>query len=332
MPNTGYSDLRDSLMGLGDSLVGQSEKRQQFQQALQSMIFEAKLKQMYDPEAQFRQQIMGLISGSGQGGQPMPQPRPQAPISLQNIPGAAMSLSSGGIGNLQGQPIDLASALSRMQSQAQPQAQPQAPAVGGGFRLGGINVGGMNLERIPTSQEVQGDIDKKVQEKLALKQIEDPTQAQETTGLYAKRMEQSNKVFDVLGDKLSHLGAGAQVQQWMPGFMNFLKSSDFQSYEQAQRNFLNAVLRRESGAVISPTEFSEGRAQYFPQPGDKPEVIAQKKANRDVVIRSFIQGARKAYIQDDFSQSSAENQGQQGAPSVGSMFNGEKVIKVRKIR
>ena len=63
----------------------------------------------------------------------------------------------------------------------------------------------------------------------------------------------------------------------------------------AQRNFLNAVLRRESGAVISPTEFAEGRAQYFPQQGDKPAVLKQKKANRDLVQQNFIRGAGRAY-------------------------------------
>lgn len=60
-----------------------------------------------------------------------------------------------------------------------------------------------------------------------------------------------------------------------------------QQVEQAQRNFVNAVLRRESGAVISPMEFDNAQRQYFPQPGDSPEVIAQKKRNRELVISSF---------------------------------------------
>jgi hypothetical protein len=47
-------------------------------------------------------------------------------------------------------------------------------------------------------------------------------------------------------------------------------------------------LRRESGAAISPTEFDSARMQYFPQPGDKNDVLIQKKANRDIVIQSML--------------------------------------------
>ena len=59
-----------------------------------------------------------------------------------------------------------------------------------------------------------------------------------------------------------------------------LKSSERLQYEQATRNWVNAVLRPESGAVINPEEFENARIQYFGQPNDTPEVMAQKQANR----------------------------------------------------
>ena len=68
---------------------------------------------------------------------------------------------------------------------------------------------------------------------------------------------------------------------------NVTQSEDQQKVEQAQRNFINAVLRRESGAVISPEEFDNSRKQYFPQPGDHPGTIAQKLENRQAVIASL---------------------------------------------
>ena len=37
--------------------------------------------------------------------------------------------------------------------------------------------------------------------------------------------------------------------------------------------------------------FSNATAQYFPQPGDGPDVIAQKKRNRELVISSFADSA-----------------------------------------
>jgi hypothetical protein len=45
-------------------------------------------------------------------------------------------------------------------------------------------------------------------------------------------------------------------------------SDNSQKAEQAQRDFVNAVLRRESGAAISESEFDNARRQYFPESGD----------------------------------------------------------------
>lgn len=73
----------------------------------------------------------------------------------------------------------------------------------------------------------------------------------------------------------------------LPVVGNFARSEDAQKYDQARRNFINAVLRRESGAVISPEEFANAEQQYFPQPGDGPEVIEQKRNNRDTTIQGL---------------------------------------------
>lgn len=72
---------------------------------------------------------------------------------------------------------------------------------------------------------------------------------------------------------------------------NWTQSPDQQSIEQAQRDFINAVLRQESGAAIAPHEFDNARKQYFPQPGDTPEVIAQKAMNRQTAINAFTASA-----------------------------------------
>lgn len=68
---------------------------------------------------------------------------------------------------------------------------------------------------------------------------------------------------------------------------NWTQSEPQQKVEQAQRNFINAVLRRESGAVISPEEFDNARKQYFPQPGDEKGTVAQKQANRQATIAAL---------------------------------------------
>ena len=68
---------------------------------------------------------------------------------------------------------------------------------------------------------------------------------------------------------------------------NFMVGDDAQRFSQAKRDFINAVLRQESGAVISPEEFANAEQQYFPQPGDGTAVIEQKRRNRDNAIKGF---------------------------------------------
>jgi len=72
---------------------------------------------------------------------------------------------------------------------------------------------------------------------------------------------------------------------------NYLTSTEFKSYDQARTNFVNAVLRRESGAVIADSEFENANQQYFPQPGDPQEIIDQKRENRELVIQLMEAGA-----------------------------------------
>ena len=76
---------------------------------------------------------------------------------------------------------------------------------------------------------------------------------------------------------------------------NFALDPKQQMFFQAERNFINAVLRRESGAVISDPEFDNARKQYIPQPGDSPQVLDQKRRNRETVLRSISRDAGPMY-------------------------------------
>jgi hypothetical protein len=67
---------------------------------------------------------------------------------------------------------------------------------------------------------------------------------------------------------------------------------------QARRDFINAVLRRESGAVIADSEFANAERQYFPQPGDSPETIRQKQRNRLVALEGIGVDIPEAYKED----------------------------------
>ncbi len=117
------------------------------------------------------------------------------------------------------------------------------------------------------------------------------TDAQATSLGYANRVAQANVIINQLGSNF--IGNKSVVGGLLP---NIYKSEDRQKYEQAQRNFVNAVLRQESGAAIAPTEFESAQKQYFPQPGDSEGTIAQKKANRDLAYQNLLQRAGNPQI------------------------------------
>jgi len=109
---------------------------------------------------------------------------------------------------------------------------------------------------------------------------------------FAQRMIEAGQIVDAIGSQFA--GIDSYVGQALP---NPLKSEDRQKFEQAQRNFINAVLRRESGAVISEEEFSNARQQYFPQPGDTSGVLEQKRQNRLTSTNSLLNESGVEQIQ-----------------------------------
>lgn len=104
--------------------------------------------------------------------------------------------------------------------------------------------------------------------------------------MYGKRMQTANKILENLestngtwdikgGDVLARINPKGG-------------SEDFKKYEQAKRNFINAILRKESGAAIGQDEFESADKQYFPQIGDTEAVIKQKAANRRQVTSTML--------------------------------------------
>jgi len=161
-----------------------------------------------------------------------------------------------------------------------------------GFTLGEgqtrFDAAGNKIANTPASapamtpyQQAQLDLER---QKMAIGQK--PTEAQSKASLFAARAQQANPILDQLGS--SFTGVSSLVGGVLP---NIFKGEDRQLFEQAEKNFINAVLRRESGAAISPSEFTNARGQYIPQPGDTAAVLAQKKANRDLVQQGLTQEA-----------------------------------------
>ncbi len=122
------------------------------------------------------------------------------------------------------------------------------------------------------------------------------TDAQAKALGYGSRMREADKLLGGLEGKYSPAAVNAKAAaDGMPligglagATANMMLSDEGQQAEQAQRDFINAVLRRESGAAISESEFANARKQYFPQPKDKKGNLEQKARNRDMAIRGVL--------------------------------------------
>lgn len=108
---------------------------------------------------------------------------------------------------------------------------------------------------------------------------------------FGSRMQVSGKLLDDLaagGTNQPGLVKRGAEAVGVGGLANWTQSESQQQVDQAQRDFVNAVLRRESGAAISPGEFENAQKQYFPQPGDEPKTLAQKRRNRDLATQGIL--------------------------------------------
>ncbi|MBY4730737.1 hypothetical protein K6V90_09355 [Cupriavidus pauculus] len=128
-----------------------------------------------------------------------------------------------------------------------------------------------------------------------------PTEFQGKSAGYGARAEEADRIIGSLVNASPMAVNAKQAAGRVPlvgGVLetigNAALSPQNQQLEQAQRDFVNATLRQESGAAISQSEFENAKRQYFPQPGDSAEVIAQKAANRKLAIEGFKRSAGKA--------------------------------------
>lgn len=118
------------------------------------------------------------------------------------------------------------------------------------------------------------------------------TSGQRLAAGFAERTRASGDTITELGSQFTGFGsgiAGALPQR--------IKSDDRQLFEQATRNFVNATLRRESGAAIAPSEFDNANLQYIPQAGDSEAVLELKQRNRETISRSLQLEAGEAFNQ-----------------------------------
>jgi hypothetical protein len=142
-----------------------------------------------------------------------------------------------------------------------------------------------------------------------------PTEAEQKAAGFSQRMELSNQLINDLESKIAAKGqdpnimfptATSQAIGSIPFVGDYARtkftSTEQQQYRQAQENWVRANLRKESGAVIGAEEMNAEIRNYFPQPGELPESIAQKNIARQVTQEAMKTAAGKSYKPFDMKQ------------------------------
>jgi hypothetical protein len=117
------------------------------------------------------------------------------------------------------------------------------------------------------------------------------------TGLIRSGVSGTLGATPLIGDALAR--GSDNIFNSLPAVLGGL-NEDQQKTVQARVNFVTAVLRKESGASISPSEFATAEKNYFPAPGDSETIVKQKQAARELALKGMkIQAGKGAKFIDE---------------------------------
>ncbi len=112
------------------------------------------------------------------------------------------------------------------------------------------------------------------------------TEWEKVSQSYTSRMLNAVNNLIPLETKYADLTLAEQLkQQYLP---TVLKSAEQKLIDLNKKNFITAVLRKQSGASIAPSEFTGEEMKYFPQPWDSKEVIVAKQNARNAEIKAML--------------------------------------------
>lgn len=104
------------------------------------------------------------------------------------------------------------------------------------------------------------------------------------------------------------------VYRFMPDW-NVTNSKEWQQYTRNAREGIAAILRKDTGAAVSDTEWNWYFPMYYPQPGDSPQVVRDKQQARVALAKGLRNGSGPAFDQmyPDFDKKLRERLLAQGA-------------------
>lgn len=115
------------------------------------------------------------------------------------------------------------------------------------------------------------------------------TEGQSKDTVYATRAAGALPKLDQYGSELMNFGQ--KVMGADPtGIIRGQQSPEFQQADQAGLEFLQAILRKDTGAAITADETAEYGKVYIPQPGDTPQLLEQKRQSRARAVEAIKAG------------------------------------------
>jgi len=114
------------------------------------------------------------------------------------------------------------------------------------------------------------------------------TEGQSKDTVYATRAEGALPYVD--GGNAALTNPWQRGMDAVPGAGNYLTSNDYQVASSGGKEFLQALLRKDTGATIQPFEVQEYGSVYLPQPGDSKERLAYKKEARHRAVAAMQAG------------------------------------------
>lgn len=127
------------------------------------------------------------------------------------------------------------------------------------------------------------------------------TEGQATSTMYYGRMVENNKILDGLGLDVEGTDFYNRMVNNIPFAAKYLTSPEYRRYDYAKLNWIAALLRKESGAVIGTDEYYDADQQYFPQPNDTPDIIEDKRKRRASALAGMRTSAGSGASKSDSS-------------------------------
>jgi hypothetical protein len=116
------------------------------------------------------------------------------------------------------------------------------------------------------------------------------TEVQSKDNVFATRAEGALRAFEPVADAMTSIGDRAANLDPTGLVRGAVQSDDFQVAQQAGDEFLQAILRKDTGAAITSQEQALYGQTYIPQPGDNPAVLAAKRQARARAVEALKSG------------------------------------------